>query len=153
MLAHVASHQGIVAAENIACEDSKMDYRAVPAVTFTHPEVASVGLTEARAREAGDDVEIGRFPFVANGRAQTYGETDGLVKIVSEKKYDQVLGVHIIGPSAGEMIPEGVLAINLEATAEDLFNTIHAHPTLPEAIMEAALAAVGRPIHIAKPRR
>ncbi len=153
LLAHVASHQGIVAVENIAGQDVAMDYKAVPGVTFTHPEVASVGLSEAKAREQGYEVLVGRFPFAALGRAQTYGETDGMVKIVAEKRYEQVLGVHIIGPSAGEMIHEAVLAINLEATLEDLITTIHAHPTLPEGIGEVAMAALGRPIHIARARR
>ena len=153
LLAHVASHQGIVAVENMAGQETAMDYKAVPAVTFTHPEVASVGLSEAKAREAGHDVVVGRFPFAALGRAHTYGETDGMVKLVAESKYGQILGVHVIGPNAGELIPEGVLAINLEATLEDLVNTIHAHPTLPEALMEAAFVALGRPIHVARARR
>lgn len=153
LLAHIASHQGTVAVENIAGEDTTMDYRAVPGVTFTHPEVASVGLSEAKAKAAGYDVQVGRFPYAALGRAQSYGETDGLFKVVAESKYGQILGVHVIGTNAGELIPEGVLAINLEATLEDLANSIHAHPTLPEGLMEAALAAMGRPIHIAKSRR
>jgi dihydrolipoamide dehydrogenase len=153
LLAHVAHHQGLVAVENVAGEEHTIDYKAVPAVTFTHPEVASVGLSEAKAREAGYDVQVGRFPVAALGRAQTYGETDGIVKVVADSKYGQVLGVHIIGPSAGEIIQEGVLAINLEATLDDLANSIHAHPTLPEGIMEAALVALGRPIHVARSRR
>jgi dihydrolipoyl dehydrogenase len=154
LLAHVATHQGMVAAGVIAGHaNEKMDYKAVPAATFTHPEVASVGLTEARAREAGHDVVVGRFPFVALGRAQTYGATDGLVKIVADKKYGEVLGVHIIGPSASDLIPEGVLALNLEATLEDLANTIHAHPTLGEGSMEASLVALGLPLHVGPSRR
>ena len=103
--------------------------------------------------EAGHDVQVGRFPFAALGRAQTYGETDGMAKVVADSKYGQVLGLHIIGPNAGELIPDGVLAINLEATLDDLANAIHAHPTLPEAVMEASLVALGRPIHIARVRR
>jgi dihydrolipoamide dehydrogenase len=153
LLAHVASHQGIIAAENIAGEGTTIDYRAVPAVTFTHPEVASVGLSEAKAREAGHDVQIGKFPFAALGRASTYGEADGMAKIVADSKYGQILGVHIIGPNAGDLIPEAVLGISLEATLEDLTNTIHAHPTFPEAIMESALNAMGRAIHVARSRR
>jgi dihydrolipoyl dehydrogenase len=154
LLAHVATHQGMVAAGVIAGHaNEKMDYKAVPAATFTHPEVASVGLTEARAREAGHDVVVGRFPFVALGRAQTYGATDGLVKIVADKKYGEVLGVHIIGPSASDLIPEAVLALNLEATLEDIANTIHAHPTLGEGSMEASLVALGLPLHVGPSRR
>jgi dihydrolipoamide dehydrogenase len=153
LLAHVATHQGLVAAGVVAGHDEKMDYKAVPAATFTHPEVASVGLTEARAREAGHDVVVGRFPFAALGRAQTYGSTDGLVKIVADRKYGEVLGVHIIGPSASDLIPEGVLALNLEATLEDVANSIHAHPTLGEGSMEASLVALGLPVHVGPSRR
>src|SRR5215213_5449438 len=153
LLAHVASHQGLVASGVIAGHDERMNYRAVPAATFTHPEVASVGLTEAKAREAGHDVVVGRFPFTALGRAQTYGVTDGLVKVVAERKYREVLGVHIIGPSASDLIPEGVLAMHLEATLDDIADTIHAHPTLGESGMEAAMVALGLPVHISRPRR
>jgi dihydrolipoamide dehydrogenase len=153
LLAHVATHQGLVAAGVIAGHDERMDYKAVPAATFTHPEVASVGLSEAKAREAGHDVVVGKFPFAALGRAQTFGNTDGLVKIVADKKYGEVLGLHIIGPSASDLIPEGVLALQLEATLEDIANTIHAHPTLGEGSMEAALVALGLPVHVGPPRR
>jgi dihydrolipoamide dehydrogenase len=153
LLAHVASHQGLVAAGVIAGHDERMNYRAVPAATFTHPEVASVGLTEAKAREAGHDVVVGRFPFTALGRAQTYGVTEGLVKVVAERKYREVLGVHIIGPSASDLIPEGVLAMHLEATLDDIADTIHAHPTLGESGMEAAMVALGLPVHTSRPRR
>jgi dihydrolipoamide dehydrogenase len=153
LLAHVASHQGLVAAGVIAGHDEKMDYKAVPAATFTHPEVASVGLTEHKAREAGHDVVIGKFPFAALGRAQTFGNTDGLIKVVADKKYGEILGVHIVGPSASDLIPEGVLALQLEATLEDIANTIHAHPTLGEGSMEAAMVALGLPVHVGPPRR
>jgi dihydrolipoamide dehydrogenase len=153
LLAHVATHQGIVAAGVIAGHDERIDYKAVPAATFTHPEVASVGLTEAKAREAGHDVVVGKFPWAALGRAQTYGNTDGLTKIVADKKYGEILGVHIIGPSASDLIPEAVLAIQLEATLEDLANSIHAHPTLGEGSMEASMVALGMPIHVGPPRR
>jgi dihydrolipoamide dehydrogenase len=152
-LAHVATHQGLVTAGVIAGHDERMDYKAVPAATFTHPEVASVGLTEQKAREAGHDVVAGKFPFAALGRAQTYGNTDGLIKIVADKKYGEILGVHIIGPSASDLIPEAVLALQLEATLEDVANTIHAHPTLGEGSMEAAMVALGLPVHIGPPRR
>jgi dihydrolipoamide dehydrogenase len=153
LLAHVASHQGLVAAGVIAGHAERMDYKAVPAATFTHPEVASVGLTEAKAREAGHEVVVGRFPFTALGRAQTYGSTEGLVKVVAERRYGEVLGVHIIGPGASDLIPEGVLAMHLEATLHDIADTIHAHPTLGEGTMEAAMVALGLPVHIAPPRK
>jgi dihydrolipoamide dehydrogenase len=152
-LAHVATHMGLITAGVIAGHDEKMDYKAVPAATFTHPEVASVGLSEAKARDAGHEVVIGKFPFAALGRAQTYGNTDGLVKIVADKKYGEVLGVHIVGPSASDLIPEGVLALQLEATLEDIANTIHAHPTLGEGSMEAAMVALGLPVHVGPSRR
>jgi dihydrolipoamide dehydrogenase len=153
LLAHVATHQGLVAAGVMAGHNEKMDYKAVPAATFTHPEVASVGLSEQKARDAGHDVIVGKFPFAALGRAQTYGNTEGLIKVVADKKYGEVLGVHIIGPSASDLIPEGVLALQLEATLEDIANTIHAHPTLGEGSMEAAMVALGLPVHIGPSRR
>jgi dihydrolipoamide dehydrogenase len=153
LLAHVASHQGLVAAGVIAGHDERIDYRVVPAATFTHPEGASVGLTEAKAREAGHDVVVGRFPFTALGRAQTYGSTEGLVKVVADRKYGEVLGVHIIGPSASDLIPDGALAMHLEATLHDIADTIHAHPTLGESTMEATMVALGLPVHVTQPRR
>ena len=152
LLAHLASHQGITAVENIAGHDTPMDYKVVPSCTYTHPEVATVGLSEKRAREQGYDVRIGKFPFSASGRAMTYGETEGLVKVVAEAKYGELLGVHIIGPTASDMIPEAALGIRLEATLEDITGTIHAHPTLSESVMEAAWAAAGGAIHLPKPR-
>ena len=153
LLAHVASHQGLVAAGVMAGHDERIDYRAVPAATFTHPEVASVGLTEAAAREAGHDVAVGRFPFSALGRAQTFGGVEGLVKVVAERDDGHVLGVHVIGPGASDLIPEGVLAMQLEASLSDIAATIHAHPTLGEGTMEAALVALGLPVHIPPARR
>ena len=153
LLAHVASHQGVVAAANIAGHTELMDYKSVPAATFTHPEIASVGLTEQAARDAGYDVLVGKFPFAALGRAQTYGNTEGLVKIVAERKYHEVLGMHMFGQNVSDMIPEGALALALEATVDDLANTIHAHPTLGEASMEASMLALGLPVHVAPPRR
>ncbi len=154
LLAHVASHQGLVAAGVIAGHTGeKMRYKAVPAATFTHPEVASVGLSEAKAREAGYDVVVGKFPFAASGRAQTFGQTDGLVKVVADRKYGEVLGVHIVGPSASDLLPEGVLALDLEATLEDIANAIHAHPTLGETTMEASMVALGMPVHVGPSRR
>jgi dihydrolipoamide dehydrogenase len=147
-LAHVASHQGVVAAENACGHLARMDYRSVPSCVFTSPEVASVGLTEAQAKEQGYEVLVGRFPFIANGKALTYGEREGFVKIVSEAKYKEVLGLHIVGPHASDLILEGALAIAMEGTLDEIESTIHAHPTLGEAIHEAALDAQGRAIHI-----
>jgi dihydrolipoamide dehydrogenase len=153
LLAHLASHQGVVAVENLAGQEKAMDYRVVPSCTFTHPEVATVGLTEAAAREAGHDVKVGTFPFQASGRAMTYGETEGMVKIVSESKYGEVLGVHIIGANASDLIHEAALGIRLEATLEDIAETIHAHPTLAESFHEAALAACSGALHLPPRRR
>ena len=152
LLAHLASHQGVAAAEAIAGTGHPMDYKAVPACTYTHPEVASVGLSEKKAREAGYDVKIGTFPFAANGRALTYGESEGMVKVVADAKYGELLGMHIIGPNASELTPEATLGIRLEATLEDIIGTIHAHPTLAEAIGEAAWAASGGALNLPKPR-
>ncbi len=111
-----------------------------------------MGLSEKKAREQGYDVKIGKFPFIANGRAISYGETEGMVKIVADAKYGELLGVHIIGPQASELIPEAALGIKLEATLEDIQATIHAHPTLAEAVMEAAWAAAGGALNLPKPR-
>ena len=147
LLAHLASHMGIVAAENAMGHETRMDYRAVPAPIYTSPEVASVGLTEEEARAQGYDVLTGRFPFRPLGRAMALNEQDGLVKIVSERKYGELLGVHIIGPYATEMIHEAVMAIKLEATVEEVMTMIHAHPTLSEAMGEAALDVKGEAIH------
>jgi dihydrolipoamide dehydrogenase len=146
-LAHVASHQGIVAAENAMGHPARMSYRAIPAPVFTEPELATVGLTEAQAREAGHDVVIGTFPFRPLGKAMAMDQQDGMVKIVSEKKYGEVLGVHIVGPHASDLIHEAVVAIELEGTVDELKSLVHAHPTLPEAIMEAALDVHGMAIH------
>ncbi|MBU3063621.1 dihydrolipoyl dehydrogenase [Nocardia sp. NEAU-G5] len=153
LLAHVASHQGLTAADAIAGHDARIDYAVIPAATFTHPEIASVGLTEEAARAAGHEVVTAKFPFAALGRAKTFGETEGFVKIVAGQQHQEVLGVHIIGPSASDLIAEGALAISLEATLEELADTIHAHPTLGEIGMETALAGLGLPVHIAPPRK
>jgi dihydrolipoamide dehydrogenase len=148
MLAHGASAEGLVAAENAVKGGRKvMDYRVVPACTFTSPEVASVGLTEAQARAAGLDLKIGRFPFLASGRAHTLGQPEGIVKIIGDRATDEVIGVHILGPEAGELIAAGALAMALEATAEEIAHTIHTHPTLSEAFMEAAEDYMGMGIH------
>ena len=147
-LAHVASKQGVVAAENVCGHPARMDYGAVPACVFTYPEIASVGLTEAQAREQGYDVLIGKFPFAANAKASIYGDRQGFVKIVSESKYGEVLGLHVVGPHASDLILEGGLALSMEATLDEIEATIHAHPTLGETIHEAALAAHGIALHV-----
>lgn len=147
LLAHLASHMGIVAAENAMGHKVKMDYRAVPAPIYTAPEVASVGLSEEDAKAQGYDVLTGRFPFRPLGRAMALNEQAGMVKVVTERKYGELLGVHIIGFHATEMIHEGVMAIKLEATIEELMTAIHAHPTLSEAVGEAALDVKGEAIH------
>jgi dihydrolipoamide dehydrogenase len=147
MLAHVASSEGIVAAENIMGHDRKMNYETVPAGIFTFPEVANVGLTEPQAREKGREVRSDSFSFRGLGKPQAMGEIVGQVKIVSDSRSGQVLGVHIIGPHATDLIAEGTLAVQLGATVQDLSQTIHAHPTLAEAVLEAAHKAVGAGLH------
>jgi dihydrolipoamide dehydrogenase len=148
-LAHLASKEGILVVEKIAGKKVEpINHRLVPNCTYCDPEVASVGLTEAKAREAGYDVKVGKFPFSASGKARILGETDGFVKIVAEKKYDEVLGVHIIGPHATELLAEACVAMQLETTAEELAKTIHAHPTVSESVMEAAEGVHDLTIHI-----
>jgi dihydrolipoamide dehydrogenase len=146
-LAHGASAEGIVAAENATGGARKIDYRVVPACNFTSPEVASVGLTEKKAREAGIDVKVGRFPYVASGRAQAIGETEGMVKIVGDTATDEIVGVHIMGAEAGELIASAALAMSMEATVEEIVHTIHTHPTLAETLHEAAEDYFGMGIH------
>jgi dihydrolipoamide dehydrogenase len=148
MLAHKASKEGVVAAEVIAGMNSEADFRAIPGVIFTDPEIATVGLTEAQAKERGFDPIVGKFPFRALGRALLGGETEGFAKIVADRNSDLILGMHIVGAEASDMISEGALAIEMGATLEDLALTVHPHPTLPESIMEAAEAAKGKAIHI-----
>lgn len=148
-LAHVASAEAVVAVEHMAGKEARpLNYDQVPGCTYSSPEIGSVGLTEAKARERGYDVAVGKFPFAANGKARIINETSGFVKIVGEKKYDEVLGVHIIGPRATELISEAGAALRLEATSEELVATMHAHPTLSEAIHEASEAVEGLPIHL-----
>lgn len=150
LLAHLASKEGIVAAEHIAGHKDvrPINLRLVPNCTYCDPEVASVGLTEAKAREMGYEVKVGKFPFSASGKARILGEEEGFVKVVSEAKYDEILGVHIIGPHATELIAEACVAMQLESTAEELGRTMHAHPTVSEAIMEAAEGVHGLAVHI-----
>jgi dihydrolipoamide dehydrogenase len=148
MYAHKASKEGIIAAEVITGMSSEADFRAIAWAIFTDPEIASVGLTEAQAKEKGYDPIVGKFPFSALGRAQIAGETEGFVKVVADKSSDLLLGMHIVGPEASDLISEGALAIEMGATLEDIGLTIHPHPTLPEAVMEAAEAAKGKAINI-----
>jgi dihydrolipoamide dehydrogenase len=148
-LAHLASAEGILAVEHMAGKPMRsINYDQVPGCTYCSPEIGSIGLTETKARERGYDVVVGKFPFSAIGKARILNRTSGFVKIVAEKKYDEVLGVHVIGPAATELIAEAGAAMKLEATSEELVKTIHAHPTLSEAIHEAAEAVAGHAIHI-----
>ena len=148
-LAHVSSAEGVLVAERIAGKTVQpLNYRHVPGCTYCDPEIGSVGLSEAQARQQGYDVQVGAFPFGVLGRAKMAGETDGFVKIVVDKKYDEVLGVHMIGPRSTELVAEAVLALRLECTAEELIRTIHAHPTFSEAVAEAAHATHGAAIHM-----
>ena len=147
-LAHVGGMEGIVAVSKIAGkEDKPINPLRIPNVTFCHPEIGSVGLTEAKAREQGYDVKIGKFPFTANSRASIVGEHEGFIKLVSDASYGEILGVHIIGPQATELIAEAVTAMELEGTVEDLMWTIHAHPTLAEAMLDASNSVYGLAIN------
>ena len=148
MLAHKGSEEGVMVAERIAGENASLNYDVMPNVIYTHPEVAWVGKTEEQLKSEGVDYQVGSFPFAASGRAKAKGDTTGLVKIIRDKSNDRVLGAHLIGPSASELLAQSVLAMEFEATVEDIAHTIHAHPTLSEAMHEAALAADGRAIHI-----
>jgi dihydrolipoamide dehydrogenase len=148
-LAHVSSAEGILVAERIAgLEVRPINYDHVPNCTYCDPEIGSVGLTEAEARQKGYDVQVGSFPFGVLGRAKMAGETEGFAKIVADKKYDEVLGLHMIGPRSTELVAEAVLALRLECTVEELIKTIHAHPTFSEAVGEAAHATHGAAIHL-----
>ena len=148
-LAHVSSAEGILVAERIAGQDVRpINFDHVPGCTYCDPEIGSVGLTEKAARDSGVDVQVGSFPFRVLGRARMADELDGFVKIVADKKYDEILGVHIIGPRATELIAEAVLALRTECTVEELIRTIHAHPTMSEAVGEAAHATHGAAIHM-----
>jgi dihydrolipoamide dehydrogenase len=148
-LAHCASAEGILAVEHIAGKEVRaINYDHVPNATYTEPEVASVGLTERKAKERGYDVKVGKFPFTANSKGKILGDAAGLVKYVVDAKYDELLGVHIVGPKATELIAEACAALELEATSESIAKTIHAHPTLSEALMEAAEDVAGHAIHI-----
>src|SRR3954463_3276934 len=148
MLAHKASKEGEVAAEVIAGHHAGKDWVTVPGIIFTDPEIATVGLTEEQAKEQGFAAKTGKFPFSVLGRAMSIGETDGFVKVVTDTKTGRVLGIHIVGPNASDLISEGALALETVATAEDLALTIHPHPTLGESLMEAAAASIGKAVHM-----
>ena len=148
MLAHKAEEEGVALAEILAGQAGHVNYGAIPGVVYTWPEVASVGATEEALREAGTAYRVGKFPFTANGRARAMGETEGFVKLLADEKTDRLLGAHIIGPDAGTLVAELVTAIEFGASAEDVARTSHAHPSLSEAVKEAALAVAGRALHI-----
>jgi dihydrolipoamide dehydrogenase len=148
MLAHKAEDEGVAVAENLAGQAGHVNYGAIPSVVYTWPEVASVGQTEEELKAGGIAYTVGKFPFTANGRARAMGDTDGFVKILADKASDRLLGAHVIGPDAGTLIAELTTAIEFGASAEDVARICHAHPTLSEAVKEAALAAEGRALHI-----
>jgi dihydrolipoamide dehydrogenase len=149
LLAHKAMHEGVVCVEHIAGQGhGTVDYGNVPNCTYCNPEVASVGLTEAQAREKGHDIEVGKFPWAGIGRAVAGGHTEGFIKVIRDKRYSEILGAHIVGPHATELIAEFVVGRHLEATVEEMEKAMHPHPTLSEGVAEGALTALGRPIHI-----
>ena len=148
MLAHKAEEEGVACVERIVTGYGHVNYDAIPGVAYTHPEIASVGRTEEQLAESGTPFRKGKFPFVANGRAQALADSDGFVKVLAHERTDRVLGVHIIGPRAGDLIAEAAVAIEFGASSEDIARSSHAHPTLAETIKEASLAADGRALHI-----
>jgi len=148
MLAHKAEEEGIAAVEMMAGQPGHVAYHCIPNVVYTWPELAGVGVTEEEAAEKGLQVNVGMFPFLANGRAKAMGERDGQVKIIADAKTDRIVGAHIIGPRASDLIAELAFAMEMGAAAEDVARSVHAHPTLPEAVKEAALAVAKRAIHI-----
>jgi dihydrolipoamide dehydrogenase len=148
-LAHVASHEGIICVEKISGMDvHPLDYGNIPGCTYTFPEVASVGMTEKAAVEAGFEIKIGKFPFTASGKAKAAGNTDGFVKVIFDAKTNQWLGAHMIGDNVTEMIAEAVVARNMKVTGHDIIKSVHPHPTMSEAVMEAVAAAYGEVIHL-----
>jgi dihydrolipoamide dehydrogenase len=148
LLAHKAEDEGVIAAEVIAGKKAKMHYHTLPAVVYTHPEVATVGYTEAELKTQGRAYKVGKFPFSANGRARTKGETDGFVKFLADATTDEILGCHMIGPNVSDLLAEVVLAMEFRGTTEDVAMTCHSHPTLSETTKEAALHALGRTLHM-----
>ncbi|HET9480885.1 MAG TPA: dihydrolipoyl dehydrogenase, partial [Candidatus Polarisedimenticolia bacterium] len=148
-LAHVASAEGILAVEHMAGREVRpINYDHVPSATYCEPEIAGIGLTEAKAKQRGHDVKTSKFPFTHSSKAPILGQTSGFVKMVADSKYGELLGVHIIGPRATEMIAEAGIALRTEATVEEMYRTIHPHPTLSEAMMEAARGVFDRAIHL-----
>jgi dihydrolipoamide dehydrogenase len=147
-LAHVASAEGIVAAETIMGVESRMNYNIIPRVVYSFPELASVGITEEEAKDKGLDYSVGKFPLMANGMAIAEGETNGFVKIISDNKYGEVIGVHMAAATASDMISKAAAVMQLEGTVYDIAKTIHPHPTFAEALMEAAFAVIDKPIHV-----
>lgn len=147
MLAHKAEEEGVACLEMLAGLGGHVNYDAIPGVVYTHPEVASVGKTEQELKEAGVNYKVGKFPFMANSRARTNDDAAGQVKFLSDAETDRILGIHIVGPNAGELIAEGVLAMEYGASSEDIGRTCHAHPTLSEAFKEAAMAVYDKAIH------
>ena len=149
LLAHKAMHEGVAAVEFISGEkDATIDYGNIPNCTYCHPEVASVGLTEEEAAERGYDIEVGTFPWAGNGRALASGDSEGFVKVIRDRRYSEILGAHIVGPNATELIAEYVVGRHLESTVEEIDRAMHPHPTLSEAVAEGALASLGRALHI-----
>ena len=153
MLAHKGSEEGVMVAERIAGKHAEVNYNTVPSVIYTHPEVAWVGQTEEQLKQAGVDYNVGVFPFAASGRAMAQNETAGMVKMIADKATDRILGVHIVGPAAGDMVAQAVIAMEFGSSAEDIAMTMFAHPTVSEALHEAALAVHGHAIHIANKRK
>lgn len=153
MLAHKASEEGVVVAERIAGHKAQMNYDLIPAVIYTHPEVAWVGKTEQTLKAEGVEINVGTFPFAASGRAMAANDTTGLVKVIADAKTDRVLGVHVIGPSAAELVQQGAIAMEFGTSAEDLGMMVFSHPTLSEALHEAALAVNGQAIHVANRKK
>ena len=148
-LAHVAHHEAVGVVDHIAGgHDAEIDYKQIPGCTYTHPQVASMGFIEKKARDGGREIKIGKFPFSASGRAMAAGETAGFVKLIFDAKYGELLGVHMIGETVTELLAELVLARQLEATEEEILMAMHPHPTFSEAVMEAAGVADGRAIHM-----
>src|SRR5262249_25352915 len=148
MLAHKAEEEGMACAELLAGKKAQVNYAAIPSVIYTWPELASVGLTEEQVKESGKEYRTGKFPFAANGRARCLDETEGMVKVIADARTDRLLGVHILGPRASELIAEAVAFMEFAGSAEDIARTCHAHPTLSEALREAALAVDQRAIHL-----
>jgi dihydrolipoamide dehydrogenase len=154
MLAHKGSEEGVMVAERIHGKAAQLNYEVVPSIIYTHPEVAAVGKTEQELRLEGAQIKVGTFPFAAIGRAQASGETDGLVKIIADADSDQILGAHVVGPSAADLVQQIVIAMEMAASTEDLQLMVFGHPTMSEAVHEAALAVDSRAIHMVnRPKR